>query len=905
VWPAPIRRLRRWLMREEWERERAREIELHLEIETEENIARGMQPAEAHEAARRKFGNVTFVREEIFYMNSLGILETLWQDLRHAARLLRLNPGFAAAAILSLALGIGANTALFQLIDSVRLRTLPVRDPQQLLSVKIDHRNGATGSFVSEYPDLTFPIWRQIQEKQQAFSGIFAWGPIRLNLARGGEVRRANSIWVSGDFFSVLGIEPLMGRLLSAADDRPGCGTSSGAVISYPFWQREYGGDPSILSRTVSLEQQTFPIIGVTPPGFYGVEVGQEFDVAVPLCAEPVVRGEDSVLDHRDGWWLTVMGRLKPGWTMEKAAAQLRAISPEIFKDTLPPRFDTDDAKHYLGYLLGAFPGDTGISSLRSRYETPLWLLLALAGLVLLIACANLANLLLARAATREREMGIRLVVGATRSRLLRQLLAESLLLAAIGAFAGAWLARVVSSSLVAYLSTPHNPVFVDLSTDWRVLGFTASLAVFTCLLFGFTPALRATRLAPAEALKTGGRTMTAGRERFGLRRALVSVQVALTLVLLVGALLFARSLRNLATVDPGFQTRGILAADVDFTSLNIPKDGRIDYNRQLLERLRAIPGVESAAQAMIVPLSGSGWNRTVDTKLPVPGGDAIAQLNRVGPGYFQTMGTKLLAGREFDGTDTQGSPFVAIVNQQFARVFLGTDHPVGTTFRFKTEVAHAEPLYEIVGMVENTKYGDLREDTQLIAYFPLAQNDQPPPYGSFVLRSALPLGSLQAGVAGALRQASPSIEVSFHVMRTMIQESLLRDRLMATLSGFFGLLAGLLATVGLYGVISYMVMQRRNEIGIRMALGADRGRIIGMVGREAALLLGVGLVAGTVLALATLRLAGSMLFGVKPDDPVTLLLAAAVLVAAAAAATYLPAWRAARMDPTDALRAE
>ena len=892
-------------MRSRWEHERAREIDIHLEMETEDNIARGMQPPQAREAARRKFGNVTLVREEIFYMNSLGMLERLWQDLKHAARLLRLNPGFAAAAILSLALGIGANTALFQLIDAVRLRTLPVKDPQQLVSVKIDHRNGATGSFVSRYADITYPIWQQIQEKQQGFSGIFAWGPLGVNLARGGEVRRGDAILVSGDFFPVLGVAPLAGRLFTAADDRRGCGTSSGAVISYPFWQREFGGDPAILNRTVSLELQTFPIIGVTPAAFFGVEVGHNFDVAVPLCSEPLLRGEDSVLDRRDGWWLTAMGRLKPGWTMEKAAAQLRAISPGIFTSTLPPSFDTDDAKHYLGYMLGAFPGDTGISSLRYEYETPLWLLLALAGLVLLIACANLANLLLARASTREREMGIRLVVGATRSRLLRQLLAESLLLAAIGAAAGVWLARVVSGALVAFLSTPRSPLFVDLATDWRVLGFTAALALLTCLLFGLTPALHATRLQPADALRSGGRGMTAGRQRFGLRRALVSVQVALTLVLLVGALLFARSLLNLSTVNPGFYTQGVLSADVDYTSLNIPRDRRLEYGRQLLQRVRAIPGVDAAAQAMLVPLSGSLWNRTVDTKLPVPSGQAIAQLNRVGPGFFKTMGTPLLAGREFDDRDAPGSPLVAIVNREFARVFLGTDHPVGMTFRFKVETAKPEPLYEIVGMVQNTKYGDLREDTQLIAYFPWAQNDDPPLYSSLLIRSALPLGTLRAGVADALRQANPKIEVRFQLLQTMIRNSLLRDRLMATLSGFFGLLAALLASIGLYGVISYMVTQRRNEIGIRMALGADRRRIIGMVGREAALLLAVGLLAGTLAALATMRLAGSLLFGLRPDDPLTLVLAAGILVTAAVAATYLPAWRAARMDPTEALRSE
>src|SRR5208282_2617440 len=576
--PEAFRRLRRFLHREGWETERAREIEAHIEIETEENIARGMSPREARDAAHRKFGNVTIVREEIYRMNSLGILETLWQDLRYAARLLRLNPGFAAAAILSLALGIGANTALFQLLNAVRLRTLPVKNPQELVRVNIDHRNGATGSFMSRYPDLTFPMWEQIRDHQQAFSGIFAWGPVRLNLARGGEVRNAEGLWVNGEFFNVLGVEPLMGRLFTSADDQRGCGTSSGAVISYSFWQREFGGEAGVLGRTVSLEGQPFSVIGVTPAAFFGVEVGHNYDVAVPLCTEPILRGEDSILDRRDGWWLTLGGRLKPDWNLGKASAQLGAISPGIFQATLPARFDSDDAKHYLGYQLGAFPGDTGVSELRKDYEHPLWLLLGLAGLVLLIACANLANLMLARASAREREMGVRLVVGATRARLVRQLLAESLLLTAIGAVAGAVLAQFLSRYLVAFLSTPDNPLFVDLATDWRVLGFTAGLAVLTCLLFGLTPALRATQIAPGEALKSGARGMTAGRERFGVRRVLVSTQVALTLVLLVGALLFSRSLRNLVTMDPGFRQEGILVADVDFTALKTPRDRRVEY---------------------------------------------------------------------------------------------------------------------------------------------------------------------------------------------------------------------------------------------------------------------------------------------------------------------------------------
>ncbi|HXZ18598.1 MAG TPA: ABC transporter permease, partial [Candidatus Acidoferrales bacterium] len=877
--PEFIRRLRRRFLRDEWEDERGREIEAHLEIETQENLARGMPPGEARDAARRKFGNVTLVREEIFYMNSLGTLETLWQDVKYAARLLRRNPGFAAAAILSLALGIGANAALFELLNAVRLRTLPVKNPQELAHVMIDHPNGATGDFVSRYSEITFPQWELIRDRQQSFSGIFAWSPHRMNMAPRGEVRNIEGLFVSGEFFDVLGTEAQMGRLFTRADDHRGCGSSSGAVVSYSFWQREFGGSTDVLNRSISLEGQSFQVVGVTPASFFGVEVGRNFDVAVPLCSEPLLNGEDSLIDHRDGWWLTLMGRLKPGWTIAQADAQLRSVSSDIFKDTLPAGFNTEDAKHYLGYQLGAFAADTGISDLRSAYAEPLYLLLGLAGVVLLIACANLANLMLARATSREREMGVRLVVGASRARLLRQMLVESLLLAMIGAAAGAWLAKNFSRFLIAFLSTPHNPLFMDLTADWRTFGFMVALAVLTCLLFGLAPAMRATGFSPGEALR-GGRGNTAGRERFSLRRALVSAQVALTLVLLVGALLFSRSLRNLVTVDHGFRQAGILIAEFDTTPLKIPPAERLAYRQRLLERIRAVPGVTAAAETTIIPLSGSGWNRTVDSKIPVAKGHVTASLNRVSPGFFHTMGTPLLAGRDFDERDMAGSPKVAIVNQTFARTFLGDENPVGKTFQFKVETAAAEPIYEIVGMVRDTKYHDVREEFHRIAYFPIAQDDKPSLDSTFLIRSELLLATVRAEVREAFQQASPEIQVSFQAMDTMVQDSLLRERLLATLSGFFGLLAGVLATIGLYGVISYMVAQRRGEIGIRMALGANRRKIISMIIREAATLLGAGLVAGTVLTLLAVRTVGSMLFGLQPDDPPTLLMAAGILTA-------------------------
>ncbi len=499
-----ISRIRRFLRRESWDAERAREIESYLEIEAAENMARGMTAADAWFAARKKFGNTTIVREEIYHMNSLGILETLWSDLRYAARLLRLNPGFAAAAILSLALGIGANTAIFQLLDAVRLRTLPVKNPEELVQVKLDQPHGRTGSFVTSYPSLTYAMWQEIRAQQEVFSAAAAWAPERLNLAQGGEVRNTDALWVSGDFFATLGVQPMMGRMLNGSDDRPGCGAST-AVISYSFWQHEYGGKADAIGKQVSLDGYPFQIVGVTPPSFFGTIVGRTFGVAIPLCSEPLLHGEDAWTPHKDTWWLVMNGRLKPGITAEKAAAQLRAISPQIFAATLPTTYNPGDVTHYLGFKLGVFPGALGLSNLRDAYADPLWLLLGLAGLVLLIACGNLANLMLARASAREKEIAVRLAIGASRGRLIRQLLAESLLLAAIGTVTGALLAQWVSRSLVQFLSTDNRDIFVDLGMDWRVLGFAAGLAGLTCLLFGLAPALRGTNVPPGAVLKAVG----------------------------------------------------------------------------------------------------------------------------------------------------------------------------------------------------------------------------------------------------------------------------------------------------------------------------------------------------------------------------------------------------------------
>jgi len=496
------------------------------------------------------------------------------------------------------------------------------------------------------------------------------------------------------------------------------------------------------------------------------------------------------------------------------------------------------------------------------------------------------------------------LAIGASRGRLIRQLFSESLLLAAVGAVLGAALAQGLSRFLVAYLSTQGNRLFVDMRADWRVLGFTASLAVLTYVLFGLTPALRATRIAPVEILKSNGRGMTTGRERFSLRRGLVVSQVAVSLVLLVGALLFVRSLRNLLTLDAGFRQDGILITNLDLSRLKLPAERRQPYKRELLDRVRAIPGVLSAADTTIVPLSGNGWNDNVLID-GTQRSKITPNFSRISPGYFKTLGTPLLAGRDFDERDTATSPKAAIVNESFAKKILNGTNPIGRTFRVQVYVGRPAPMYEIVGFVKDAKYEDLREEFRPVVFVAAAQDDRPDESAQFLVRSDLSLSGLLSDVKRAIAGASPEISIEFHVFKDQIRESLLRERLMATLSGFFGFLAGLLATIGLYGLISYTVARRTNEIGIRMALGAQRGDVVGMILREAGILLGVGLAVGTALSLLAARTASSLLFGLKPSDPLTLAVAIAALAAVTVAASFLPAQRASRLDPMVALRDE
>ena len=830
-------------------------------------------------------------------------MTSFWRDLRHALRFLRLSPGFTLVAVFTLALGIGANTAIFQLIDSIRLRTIPAKNPQELGTIRIADRHWGSGQFSSQYSQLTFAMWEQIRKRQEGFAEIAVWSDQRFNLATGGEVRKAKGIRVGGDFFHVLGVEPILGRLLGPADDQPGCGIS-GADISYAFWQRNFAGDPSVIGKRLTLDGNSFQVIGVTPPGFNGISIGDTFDVAVPICVEPILSPRNNRLTRRHAWWLATIGRLKPGWTIARANAQILAVTPAILQETIPTVYDAEATKKYLEYKLGAFSASTGFSELRSDSETSLWLLLGISGLVLLIACANLANLMLARASARERQITIRRALGATRWRMVRELLSESLLLAAAGSTCGLFLAFAISRMLVTFISTEQNQIFLDLGMDWRVLAFTAGLAALTTVSFGLAPALRATRAEPAMLLQSGSWGATVGRELFSLRRILIVSQVGLSVVLLMGALLFVRSLRNLTTLNVGFQQTGILVTSVDFTRLQLPEERDTEYKRDLVKRVQAILGVESAAHAMLVPFGGSTWNDDVINE----GSDqdaGVAWENFLGPGYFKTVGTPFLAGRDFDDRDTSTSAKVAIVNQAFARKILKVADPLGKHFRIHEAPGKPRPLYEIVGVTADNKFQDMHEEFLPFMYFPSTQEEKPSPDDHILIRSSLPLTNLISSMKETIADVNPGIDLEFLVFKTRIQNSLIQDELMATLSGFFGFLAALLAAIGLYGVMSYMVIQRTKEIGIRMAIGAERFDVLRMILREATVLTVTGLVIGTGLALAAAQAAKSLLFGLKPRDPLTLVMAVVTLSAVAALASFLPAYRASKLDPLTALRYE
>jgi len=822
-------------------------------------------------------------------------------DLRLAIRSLRATPVVTAVAVVSLALGIGANTAIFSLVNSLLLRALPVKAPQQLVLVT---ENPAEG--ISSW---TNPIWEQIRDRRETLvDDAFAWNNTRFNLSKGGETEFVDGLWASGGMFDTLGVAAMLGRTFTPADDRRGGGPDGPvAVISYSFWQRRFGGAADAIGRTLALERVPFAIVGVTPPDFFGPEVGRAFDVAVPIGAEPLVRGKESFLDARSTWWLTIMARLKEGQSVEAATSALRAIQPQVRDATLPPDWRPADLATYLKDPLTAVAAATGTSQMRRRYQQPLVTLLVVVALVLLIACANIANLLLARATARRHEWSVRLALGASRARLMRQLLVESLLLAGAGAVAGLLLARWASDLLVNQLSTQANTVFLDLTLDTRVLIFTTAVAVVTALLFGATPAFRAADTAPMDALKEQGRGASSD-SRVSVTSALVVVQVALSLVLVVAAGLFMRTFSSLARLHVGFESDRVLVVTVNAQRTEIPAAERLATYDRIRQRAAAVPGVAAAAVSLVTPVSGITWNTRakVSDSVPLTERQSGSNFNAISPGWLATFGTPLVAGRDVADGDRKGAPKVALVNQAFAQRFLNGANPIGHTVT-QNGFFPGPPL-EIVGLVADAVYRSLREPVPPTMYVPLAQFDDsrrpaPPNISIGVRARSGPPAHVARGVAAAIAGVNPDLALTFRPLADQVNASLTQERIVAMLSGFFGALALLLAGLGLYGVTSYAVTRRRTEIGIRLALGAAPSGVVRLVLARVTVLVAVGVAVGAGLSVWAATFVATLLYGLEPRDPATLAGSAAVLAAVGAIAGWLPAHRASRIDPAQVLR--
>ena len=818
-------------------------------------------------------------------------------DIRDAFRAMKTTPIVTLVAIFSLALGIGANTAIFSILDTLMIRALPVKSPGRLAVLGIGN---------SDRDSFTNPIWEAIRGHGDIVDGAFAYSSSRFNLSTTAQTDFVEGFWASGRIFEVLGVPAMLGRTFTEADDRRGGGPDGPvAVISYRYWQSRYSGASDVVGQRLTIERIPFTIIGVTPPEFFGVEVGRTFDVAIPLGAEPLVRGKESALDGRSYWWLSIFIRTKANQSMDSATAALRGVQPQIREATIPQNFRPEDKAQYLAEAFVVTPAATGNSYLRDRYRLALLTIMGVVAMVLLIACANIANLLLARATARRHEMSIRLALGASRGRLIRQLLVESLLLAGCGAALGVVFARWGARLLIAQLSTSTNTVFLDVGINWRVLGFTALISVTTALLFGMAPAFRASGTTPNDALKEHGRGVV-GEGRFALGSALVVVQVALSLLLMVGAGLFIRTFSSLSTLQLGFDRNPILIASVN-ASRAVPEARGALYER-LRQAAAEVPGVASAAASAVTPVSGSTWQYAIerfdDRVLANTRDERGVYVNLVSPGWFQTFGTRLLGGRDFTDRDSKSGPHVVIVNEAFARKFTNGANPIGHHFRQPDYPDRPAFDQEIVGYVRDAVYRSLRAPVPPTIYVPLAQHAQMPSGISISVRAAG--GSpalLTKSVAAAFATVNQDITLSFRPLAEQVNNSLIQERIVAMMSGFFGALALLLAGLGLYGVTSYAVTRRRTELGIRMALGAGPGGVVSLVLRRVAILVGTGVVTGILGSWILSRFVATLLYGLRPRDPVTLAGAAFVLIAIGALAGWIPARRASRIDPARVLR--
>lgn len=878
------------------------ELREFLEMAIEDKMRAGMSRESATRAARMELGSAAAVKDHVRDVGWENVVETTWQDVRYGVRTLRRSPGFAVAAVLSLALGIGATTAIFSLINTLMLRPLPVSHPEQLVEV------------LSRYPGeprLSSFAWRHYEhyrDHSQSFSDLLAVSRARFEVAGDGfESETIDVEFVSGNFFSALGVRSPLGRVIDEQDDRTNPATAASAVVSWPYWVNRLNADPDIVGKVLIINGAPATIVGVAPREFFGLQVGLRPAVWLTAAMEPAVQQPSRLMDGSLG--VGMLGRLRPGVTIEQALAEMRVLDRyriEDFANTRSAAFARD-------FTIELEPAAAGFAALRDRFATSLLVLMVLVALLLLLACTNVASLLLARAAARQHEMALRVSLGAGRIRLLRQVLAESLLLSTAGGVLGVVLASAGAGTLVRivlsgreFLRSPQR-IEIQTQPDGQMLMFTTAVVVLTALLFGAAPAWHALTSAPVSSLRTSGAAgETRKRRLFG--RSLVVAQVALSVLLLSAATMFAQHLSNLRNQELGFQRASLLLVTTDSTTGGSANDQLFASYRNLLGRLEDIPGVRAATLSGITPISGAGASRFIEVEGfdEAPETRRYVPLNWVGPRYFETFGTPLLAGRDFTFADRVG-PLVAIVNQAMARHYFADQNPIGGRLRLVGPsnsgiTAAPDQLYEIVGVVADAKYLDLREPPPRTIYFNAFQ--EPRSFRRFALRTAGNPVAVAADVRRIVQEELNGATVAdMTTMDALVETWIVQERVVALLSSFFGGLSALLAALGLFGLLAYTVTRRTNEIGIRMALGATKSNIARLVLRGALGLVCTGLVLGVPLAFVSRRLASQVVADLSVDGVWPLVVAPVVMLTVALVAAYLPARRAASIEPVEALR--
>jgi predicted permease len=831
----------RWWRREERERDLERELRSDLDLEIAEQEANGLTPDQALYAAQRAFGNTGLVKEEVREMWGWTFLDRLKQDVSYALRGMRKSPGFTATAVLSLALGIGANTAIFSLIDAVMLRWLPVHDPQGLTQLIVQRPSA------EPLESFSFPLVRALADHREMFASLCGFSGYRFAVRQGDSIESTSGASVSGAYYTTLGLQPAAGRLLMESDDRPGAVPV--AVISDGYWQRKFGRNPEAVGRQIVIERRPVAIVGVSPAGFNGANVGETADITLTLSVLPQIRPDQEYELDAGSRWLRILARLQPGISRERANARLAVIWGSLRDLAIPAGMPADARRRMEQSTLEAIPGGTGWTDLRRQFRRPLLVLMAVVGLLLLIACANVANLLLARAAARQREIAVRLAIGAGRARIVRQLLTEGLLLSLLGALGGVLLAWAGSRFLVNLLSSGQiRGIILDVEPDWLVLAFTAATASATGILFGLAPAFRGAAAGPAGAL----------RERIAIARSrlaplLVTAQVSLALLLLIAGGLFTRTLWNLQRVDAGFRGNGVLVANADGGREGYRAATLATFYEGLQQKAERLPGMQSVSYSLITPLAGGGMSQDISIN-GRPVSQEQTHFNWVSRRYFETMGTPVVIGREFTVRDAISSPRVAIVNRAFARRYL----PAGSELGQRLTVGSRQAAeFEIVGVVADSIYETLREAAPPTVYCPVPQLAGVLAAAFGVIFEAHATGSLARAaesLRATLQPALPGSSVEVHALNEQVERALVRERLMASLAAGFGILGLVLAVIGLYGLLAYTVARRTNEIGIRMALGAMRQEVLWMVIRHALVLLGIGVAAGIPAAWAASR---------------------------------------------------